>query len=277
VVGKLWILGYICGEQWLPVSGGGIYHRGRQRFLFLAHSLDVIALTPPTRQDPPSGPAQGPAAAKVAAAASESSGGAPARDQSQAERRLQLADELAAGPMPGDAVRRYQELLELEPGHIEGRLHFARLLDRLEEANEAVDVLSEGLRRAPDQTEFLVFRGAILGRLQRYREAEVDLRRVLRLHPSHAPAQFELGLLLWRCFHRALEFQPDNAKTYYYLGDSLNQIGDLAGARAAVERALQVSPGDAKTYHLMGRVLDRMCLPEQAQEMYRRGRELAGL
>ena len=49
------------------------------------------------------------------------------------------------------------------------------------------------------------------------------------------------------------------------------------GARAAVERALQVSPGDAKTYHLMGRVLDRMCLPEQAQEMYHRCRDLAGL
>ena len=79
------------------------------------------------------------------------------------------------------------------------------------------------------------------------------------------------------CFHRALEFQPDNAKTYYYLGDALNQLGDLPGARAAVERALQVSPSDAKAYNLMGRVLDRMSLPEQAQEMYRRGRELAGL
>ena len=101
-------------------------------------------------------------------------------------------------PFPAQAIRHYRELLELEPVHIEGRLHFARLLDRLEEANEAVDVLSEGLRRAPDQTEFLVLRGSILGRLQRYREADADLRRVLRLHPSHAPAQFELGLLLWR-------------------------------------------------------------------------------
>jgi tetratricopeptide (TPR) repeat protein len=218
--------------------------------------------------------------------ASLDNGTAPARDRSVAEQRLQQADELAAGSLPGQAIRHYRELLELEPAHIEGRVHFARLLDRLEEANEAVDVLSEGLKRASDQTEFLVLRGAILGRLQRYREADADLRRVLRLHPSHAPAQFELGLLLWRrglvqeaavCFHRALELQPDNAKTYYYLGDSLNQLGDLGGARAAVERALQVCPDDAKAYHLMGRVLDRMCLPDQAQEMYRRGRELAGL
>jgi Flp pilus assembly protein TadD len=78
-------------------------------------------------------------------------------------------------------------------------------------------------------------------------------------------------------FHKALEFQPDNGKTYYYLGDALNQTGDLPGARAALERAVQVNPNDAKAYHLMGRVLDRMNLPEQAQEMYRRCRELTGL
>jgi hypothetical protein len=38
-----------------------------------------------------------------------------------------------------------------------------------------------------------------------------------------------------------------------------------------------VNPGDAKACHLMGRVLDRMSLPEQAQEMYRRCRDLTGL
>ena len=59
--------------------------------------------------------------------------------------------------------------------------------------------------------------------------------------------------------------------------DALNQMGDLAGARAALERAVQVNPTDAKAYHLMGRVLDRMSLPEQAQEVYRRCRELTGL
>jgi len=149
------------------------------------------------------------------------------------------------------------------------------------------------LREAPLRIEIVCVNDAstdrteeILGRLQQYREAETDLRRALRLHPSHAPAQFELGLLLWRrglvqeaaaSFHRALEFQPDNGKSYYYLAECLNQLGDLPGARAALERALQVTPDDSKAYHLMGRVLDRLSLPEEAQEMYRRCRELAGL
>jgi Flp pilus assembly protein TadD len=79
------------------------------------------------------------------------------------------------------------------------------------------------------------------------------------------------------CFQRALEFQPDNPKTYYYLGGALNQQANLPGARAALERAIQLNPSDAKTYHLLGRVLDRMNLSDDAQEMYRRGRELARL
>ena len=200
---------------------------------------------------------------------------------------LQQADELAAGPLPDDAVRPYRELLELEPEHVEGRLHFARLLDRLEEATDAVEVLSEGCAGRPIRPSFWCCRGALFGSAcsatgrQRWISGGCSGFILPMPRPSSSS-----GLLLWRrglvqeaaaSFHRALEFQPDNAKTYYYLGDALNQLGDLAGARAALERALQVSPSDAKAYHLMGRVLDRLNLPEQAQEMYRRCRDLTGL
>ena len=148
-------------------------------------------------------------------------------------------------------------------------------------------MLTAGLRRSPDQTEFLVLRGSVLGRLQRYKEAELDLRRVLRLHPSHAPAQFELGLLLWRrglvqeaaaCFQRALDFSPTMPRPTTTSAKLSTSRADLPGARAALERAIELNPSDAKTgIHLLGRVLDRMNLTEAAQEMYRRGRELAGL
>ena len=94
-------------------------------------------------------------------------------------------------------------------------------------------------RRAPDQTEFLVLRGSILGRLQRYREADADLRRVLRLHPSHAPAQFELGLLLggadW-CRRLQCPFighSSSNLTTpsrYYYLGGFAESAGRPRGS-----------------------------------------------
>jgi protein O-GlcNAc transferase len=215
------------------------------------------------------------------AAVAEPTGG---RTRTPAELLLEQADALAQGPLPASAVPVYRTLLAAEPGQVEGRLHLAGLLERLDEAGAGIEVLSEGLRLAPDQTEFLVLRGGIQGRLRRYPEAEADLRRALRLHPSHAPAHFELAHLLWRKgliadsvlhFRRALEFQPDNPRTHYYLGEALNQADDLTGARSSVARALELDPQDAKAHQLLGRILDRLGLPEEAREMYRRARELA--
>jgi len=209
----------------------------------------------------------------------------PPRTPTAAERLLERADALAAGPRPAEALPLYYELLAAEPEHFEGRLHLARLLLQLDEHEAALALLNAALRHAPDQTEFLVLRGGIHAHLRQYGEADDDLRRVLRLYPSHAPAHLELGRLLWRKglageaaahFQRSLEFQPENARTCYYLGDALNQAGDLRGAHAALERAVQLDPRDAKAHHLMGRVLDRLGRPDEAREMYQRSRELTG-
>jgi Flp pilus assembly protein TadD len=205
------------------------------------------------------------------------------RARTAAEQMLERADALALGPLPVTAVAVYRTLLASEPGQVEARLHLAALLERLDEPGEAIEVLSDGLKLTPDQTEFLVLRGGIQGRLRRYPDAEADLRRALRLHPSHAPAHFELAHLLWRKgliadsalhFRRSLEFQPDNPRTHYYLGEALNQAGDLAGAESSVARALELDPQDAKAHHLLGRILDRLGRPDEARDMYCRGREL---
>jgi tetratricopeptide (TPR) repeat protein len=211
----------------------------------------------------------------------EPGGGEPSglrgpRDEDRLYREAEGA--LMAG-RPAEAVPGYRELLRLDPRHIEGRVGLARALDALDEPERAADVLSEGIALAPEQTELLVQRGALLGRMRRFPDGEADLRRVLKLHPAHAPAQFELGLLLWRkglafeaaeLFQRSLALQPDRPAAYFYLGDSLNRTGDFAGAVAALDRALQMDPSDRRAAHLMGRVLDRMGRPEEAHAMYRR-------
>jgi tetratricopeptide (TPR) repeat protein len=198
------------------------------------------------------------------------------REEDRLYREAEAA--LMAGRM-ADSVPHYRELLRLDPRHIEGRVGLARAYDALEEPERALDALTEGIGLAPEQTELLVQRGALLGRMRRFPDGEADLRRVLKLHPAHAPAQFELGLLLWRkglateaaeLFQRSLALQPDRPAAYFYLGDSLNRTGDFAGAVSALDRALQLDPSDRRAAHLMGRVLDRMGRPDEAQVMYRR-------
>ena len=177
------------------------------------------------------------------------------------------------GRAPADALALYRELLAAEPDHLEGRLHLARLLLQLEELEARWPCSTTRSATRPTRPSFWCSAAGSTASLRLYPEADADLRRVLRLYPSHAPAHLELGRLLWRKglaaeaathFRRSLEFQPDNARTCYYLGDALSQAGDLAGSRAALERALQLDPHDAKIYHLLGRVFDRLGQPDEA-------------
>jgi Flp pilus assembly protein TadD len=198
---------------------------------------------------------------------------------------LERAD-AAASASPDQAIALYRELLLAIPDHVEARLHLARLLERNGELEDAVRTLSTGLRWTPEETELLLLRGSLQGRLRRYREGEADLRSVLRLHPSHGPAHFELGQLLWRKglaseaashFSKSLEYQPGNGRVYYYLAEALNLLGDLFGANAALERALEATPQDGRVFHLRGRVLDRLGRPDEARQMYQRSKELQDL
>jgi Flp pilus assembly protein TadD len=201
------------------------------------------------------------------------------------ERLLRLANDADAAGRSSEALERYERALAADPRHIDARVGLARLLERTERADLALGVLDEGLLLQPDQTELLLVRGRAHGQQRRYEAAEADLRRVLRLHPSHGPAHFELGLILVRrgraadaagAFARAIAFGPESAHAYTELAEALNQSGQLTDAAAALERAVALDPAQPRAYHLLGRVLDRLQRSDEATLMYRRARELAG-
>ncbi len=67
-----------------------------------------------------------------------------------------------------------------------------------------------------------------------------------------------------RCGGRSTS-SPSDAEAHYYLGEALNQAGDYAGARTALEQSAALDPDSAKTYRLLGRVLDRLGRPGRGQ------------
>ena len=184
-----------------------------------------------------------------------------------------------------EARREYARELLADPDNIPARLALVRLLERLEEPEEAFQVLEEGVARHAEDPELRLARGRALGQMRRYAEAEADLRRVLRLQPSHGAAHFELGLILVRrgrateaadAFARAVAAGPESAQTYTELAEALNQSGRLSEAAAALERAVALDPALPRAYNLLGRVLDRLERADEAAVMYRRAREIAG-
>lgn len=179
----------------------------------------------------------------------------------------------------GEAAAHYARAAKAAPGFIEATIGEARALELSEKPDAALRVLDEAIAQAPDQTEYLVVRGALRGRLRQYREAEADLRRVLRLHPAHAPALHELGVVLMNrglvdeaaeLLQRAVGLQPDRPGIYVALGDALNRAGQLPAAAEALAKATERNPADRRAWHIYGRVLDRLHRPDEAAKAYRR-------
>jgi tetratricopeptide (TPR) repeat protein len=182
------------------------------------------------------------------------------------------------------AVSIYRELLEMKPGHVPARNNLALLLDQSGDHEAALRELQLCLTHEPNNPRVLVNRGAVLGAMVRYADAEADLRRALEVDTSNAEAHFNLGLLMSRkglwaealpYLRRSIELEGTQPVAYYYLGEALNHVDDLKGAMQAYQRAIDLGPTNAKAYYGLGIIYDRLNRPEEAAHMYRRSREIA--
>ncbi len=198
---------------------------------------------------------------------------------------LHAAQEAALRGESGRAISIFRELLGSAPNNIAARNLLARALSRAGQRETALEELTACLDRDPDHTQTLVSRGAVLGELCQFGEAEADLRRALQNDPGNAEAHLNLGIVtsrrgLWRDaiphLRRAVELDTGSAGAYCRLGEALNHVDDLDGALHAFQRSAELRPTYPKALRGLGIVFDRLNRPDEAAQMYRRSRELAG-
>ena len=112
-----------------------------------------------------------------------------------------------------------------------------------------------------------------------------ELEQRLRSTPDDAAALLGLGVLLCRKglwavavahLRRAAELAPGEIDPWCRLGETLNKLDDLEGARAAYERAVALDAGHPRALYGLCVVFDRLSRPADATAMYRRSREAAG-
>ena len=74
-------------------------------------------------------------------------------------------------------------------------------------------------------------------------------------------------------FRRAVEVDPAAVAIWCRLGEALNHVDDLEGARQAYEKGLAVDANHPRALYGLGVILDRLRRPEEATVYYRRARE----
>ena len=146
----------------------------------------------------------------------------------------------------------------------------AQVAERAAASNErykTVALLTEALRRDPDNYTIMLNLATAHGRRRNYEQAEKLLARVLELAPRNADVCHRAGVAFLQierpertaeCYRRALELSSDPARkvmTLLELAKVCERRHQLDEAHAAVQEALEHDPRNAYA-RLQGAVLD---------------------
>ena len=199
------------------------------------------------------------------------------------------ADELAAEALrkadDGDvvgAISLMRTHLGASSRDVRAREVMSQLLERRGDLHGAAAELGRALETQPDDVSLLCRRAAILINSQRYEQAEVDLRRAVRLDDANTDVQLNLGILnckraRWReaiaPLERAVELDPSHPQGHYYLAEAYNQTDRLPDALLEYEAVVHLEPDNWRALKGVGIVLDKMGRPAEATLAYQRARE----
>lgn len=146
----------------------------------------------------------------------------------------------------------------------------------------ALELVREALLHSPADPDLLVQEIHLLGTLGWFDDADEPLR-VLRLAEGPTAAVSLVGGVL--SFRRgrypeaaaelreAIEFGEESGEAHYYLGESLNRLGEVDEAVKILSQAVDLDPGESRAYNTLGRLLDRKGMREEAAAMFRKARE----
>lgn len=187
---------------------------------------------------------------------------------------------------------RYEEAAEalraglaLDPAHAEARLTLAKVLVRAHRFEEALAHVNRYTALVGDVLQGFdghYVRGLALRRLDRFAEAELELRRAAEISPGHADALFNLGAVLDQrgsdeeavaYLRKAATLQPTNPDVRYRLAKLLIRTGESEAGRAELERFQQLRERtqlESRVSVLMRQADDRMraANPGAAKDIY---------
>jgi Flp pilus assembly protein TadD len=196
---------------------------------------------------------------------------------------LNRARELARAGKTQEAIQVYGAIVAENPLHIKARNNLGVLYDEIGAHELALEQFEAARQLDSDNVEILTNLGASLGALGRFDDAEREFRKALKINPENVDLRANLGILFFRrgLYGQAevelrwvCERDENHATAHFYRGEALNRLGRVEEALEALNRATLLQPGNARAYYTLGILYDKKHLPEQAEQMYRKSREL---
>lgn len=164
-----------------------------------------------------------------------------------------------------EAEVQLSKALVLAPDQTDTRCQLVSVLHRLGRDDEALHLLSEGLRMSPDAVNLLQQKSYLLLDLRRTAQARATCHRLLRHQPRESESWYLLARVLVqqkrlgiaaRALYRAVRLAPQSHEVYRQIGWLSLEIGSLRLAREAVDHLLALTPTETANEILAAFVMD---------------------
>mmetsp|Transcript_15902 Transcript_15902/g.29084 ORF Transcript_15902/g.29084 Transcript_15902/m.29084 type:complete len:876 (-) Transcript_15902:97-2724(-) len=207
----------------------------------------------------------------------------PQREATPAVQSLtSQADLLASRGRFAEALALVEEALRLEPQRADLHQGLGQCLSQLGRLDEAIQAFDAALQRDPEQRHILRSKAGALARQQRWEDAAVCLREVLKVEPGNSELRVELAQCLTEhgihlkmagkpgciLFQDALQVCDEHAPAYFQLGVEYSESGQQARAKEMYEKAVKLRPLYIEAWNNLGVACRSLGEPEHALEAY---------
>lgn len=182
-----------------------------------------------------------------------------------------------------EAVRIYEDILNLLPTHIDALHMLGMARFALGEIDVALDLLNRVIVLCPNEAAMHTNRGNILQAHERYEEALADYACALTLREDSPNTWFNQGAALKALgrydqallsYQRALTLNPRDAEAWLQQGQSMAALGDVKQALASYQQALTLEAYYPDAWFSMGAALQQQENHTKAHLAYQRALQL---
>ena len=172
-------------------------------------------------------------------------------ENSSIENKFKLAIEEQKKNNFNIAEKIYEEILEIEPNHLESICYLATIFAQTKRTSLAKIFFLKAIEINPNNPRINNNLGNVSLQLGESQNALRYYEKAIKSKPNYADAHVNLGIAFkslkkneqaLSCFEKAIKIQPEYIRSYNILGRTLKELGEYSKALNCFEEAIKINP-----------------------------------
>tara|TARA_B100000131_G_scaffold28846_1_gene27113 strand:- start:389 stop:2485 length:2097 start_codon:yes stop_codon:yes gene_type:complete len=172
-------------------------------------------------------------------------------ENSSIENKFKLAIEEQKKNNLNIAEKIYEEILEIEPNHLESICYLATIFAQTKRTSLAKNFFLRAIEINPNNPRINNNLGNVSLQLGESQNALRYYEKAIKSKPNYPDAHINLGIAFkslkkneqaLSCFEKAIKIQPEYIRSYNILGRTLKELGEYSKALICYEEAIKINP-----------------------------------